>query len=63
MDQFDRGHALVVSHGGIVEASAVGCAPLSLFEQWEESCSYCEGVRLHFDGTVCKNVELLKVMP
>jgi broad specificity phosphatase PhoE len=44
------GRALVISHGGIVEAGAVGCLPDYDFSAWTESASYCEGIRLRFDG-------------
>ncbi len=46
----EGGRALVISHGGIVEAGAVGCLPDYNFSAWTESASYCEGIRLRFDG-------------
>lgn len=52
---------LVISHGGIVEASALGCAPFEAYEEWGPACSYCEGVRFYFEGIDCKRVELLRV--
>jgi broad specificity phosphatase PhoE len=57
----EGGRALVVSHGGIVEASAVGCRPDDDFPGWGPSCRYCEGVRLAFDGGRCV-AELLRVL-
>jgi broad specificity phosphatase PhoE len=46
----DGGRALVVSHGGIVEALAVGCLPDFDWTTWTESAGYCDGIRLRFDG-------------
>ena len=40
------GRALILSHGGFIEASAVGCMPDADHESWGPSCNYCEGVRL-----------------
>ena len=55
------GRALIVSHGGIVEASAVGCVPNADHEAWGPSCNYCEGVRLTFDDVRFTGVEILRV--
>ena len=57
----DGGRALVISHGGIVEASAVGCRPDDDFAVWGRACGYCEGVRLSFDGDRCAGAEPLRV--
>ena len=43
----EGGSALVISHGGIVEAATVACLPDRDFSGWTVSASYCEGVRLH----------------
>jgi hypothetical protein len=55
------GRALVVSHGGIVEAGAVGCLPDADHAAWGGACGYCEGVRLAFDGDQCVGIEVLRV--
>ncbi len=57
----DNGQALIISHGGIVEASAIGCVPDEAFATWGPACDYCEGVRFYFDGTSCKKAVLLRV--
>jgi broad specificity phosphatase PhoE len=57
----EGGRALVVSHGGIVEAGVVGCRPDDDFSAWGPACGYCEGVRLTFDGDRCVAAELLRV--
>jgi broad specificity phosphatase PhoE len=55
------GAALVVSHGGIVEAQAVGCLPQIDFTEWGAGCDYCEGARLFFDGEQFVGGEVLRV--
>jgi len=57
----DGGRALVISHGGIVEASVVGCVPASTRFADDAPCGYCEGVQLTFDGDVVVNIEMLRV--
>lgn len=56
-----NGRALVISHGGIVEASAVGCRPDEDYAAWGPAFSYCEGVRMYFRGTVCVRIEPIRV--
>jgi broad specificity phosphatase PhoE len=53
--------ALVISHGGIVEAQTVGCLPSFNFVEWGGFCDYCEGARLQFDGERFVNGEVLRV--
>jgi broad specificity phosphatase PhoE len=57
----EGGRALVISHGGIVEASAVGCRPDADFAAWGPACGYCEGIRLSFEGDLCVAIEPLRV--
>jgi broad specificity phosphatase PhoE len=57
----DGGHALMVSHGGIIELGAIGCLPDANHAEWGAGCNYCEGVRLHFDGKTFVDVEILRV--
>ncbi len=57
----DGGAALAITHGGIVELGAAGCLPEFDFRRWGESCSYCEGVRLSFDGQRFVAAQLLRV--
>jgi hypothetical protein len=60
-DEASSPASLVVSHGGIVDASAVGCRPDDDFAGWGPSCGYCEGVRFSFEGDRCVAAELLRV--
>lgn len=39
----DEGRALIVSHGSIVEASAIVCVPQADYSGWGPLCDYCEG--------------------
>ena len=62
LDEIDEGQrVLMVSHGGIIEASAVTC---KLNDDWSdtgEALSYCEGVRLEFEGATCVSVTVLRL--
>jgi broad specificity phosphatase PhoE len=55
------GRALIVSHGGIIEAGVVGLLPDLDYSAWGPSCERCEGVRLRFEGDVCTGAELLRL--
>ena len=57
----DEGRALVITHGGIVEAGALGSLPPDTPIAWTSFCRYCEGVRLTFDGDDVVNAERLQV--
>ena len=55
------GRALILSHGGFIEASAVGCLPDADHESWGRSCNYCEGVRLTYEEGSFTDCEILRV--
>jgi broad specificity phosphatase PhoE len=57
----DNSAALVISHGGIVEAQVIGCLAHVDFTSWGEGCNYCEGARLHFDDEQFLNGEVLRI--
>jgi broad specificity phosphatase PhoE len=57
----EGGSALVISHGGILEAAAIGCLPEADHAAWGPHCDYCEGVRLAFDGEKFGAAEILRV--
>ncbi len=57
----DGGRALIITHGGIVEAGAVASLPHADHSAWGVSCDYCEGVRLSFDGGDFTSVEITRV--
>jgi broad specificity phosphatase PhoE len=62
LDELDDGEAaLVISHGGIVEAGAVGCLPQFDWALAGGPVSYCEGVHLTFEGAQCIQVRVLRV--
>lgn len=51
----------MISHSGIVEASAVGCKPDKDHAEWGSAFSYCEGMRMYSRGTACERIELIRV--
>ena len=57
----DGGRVLVISHGGVVEASAVGCLPNADHDTWGPACDCCEGIRLTFDSGAFTSIEILRV--
>jgi broad specificity phosphatase PhoE len=56
----EAGRALVISHGGIVEACVIGCVPATLHFTDDAACGYCEGARLTFDGEAVTQFEMLR---
>ena len=56
----DGGRALIVTHGGFIEAGAVGFLPTEDHTSWGASCNYCEGVGLQVEGNWVK-LEVLRV--
>jgi broad specificity phosphatase PhoE len=57
----EGGRALVVSHGGVIEAATVACLPERDYSGWDASCGYCEGVRLDVAGGRFGDAEALTV--
>ena len=57
----EGGRGLIISHGGFIEASAVGCLPDADHGVWGPSCNYCEGVRLTYDDGLFTECEILRV--
>ncbi len=52
---------LVVSHGGVVELSAVGCVPSEDYRAWGGYLDVCEGVRLFSDAGKFVKAEVLRI--
>jgi broad specificity phosphatase PhoE len=57
----DDGRALIISHGGIVEASVVGCVPAGTHFADDAPCGYCEGAHLTFNTAAVTHFEILRV--
>lgn len=57
----DGGAGLLITHGGIVEAGAVACLPHADHLRWGPVIAYCEGVRLHFDGSRFVDIDILRI--
>ncbi|HEX2916664.1 MAG TPA: histidine phosphatase family protein [Chloroflexia bacterium] len=53
--------ALVVSHLGSIESTAITCLPSADYTNWGRLCSYCEGVRLAFEDNKWVDIELIRV--
>ncbi len=53
--------ALLVSHGGMMEAGTVAALPDGDHAAWGGGFGYCEGVRLAFDGNEFVSAEILRV--
>lgn len=56
-----NGRALIITHGGFIEAGTAACLPRNTVSKLGSFCNYCEGVRLTFDGEVVTNIEILRV--
>lgn len=57
----DGGAVLAISHGDVIELGAVACLPDADHAAWGAAISYCEGVRLTFDGVRFVDVSILRV--
>lgn len=57
----EEGCALVITHGGFIEAGVAACLPYMDLSSWGPSCDYCEGVRLSVDGERFVAGELLRL--
>lgn len=58
----EGGRALIIGHGGAFLAGAAAvCLPHADIAAWGPMASYCEGVRLGFDGNGFTDVEILRV--
>lgn len=57
----DGESALLITHGGLIEAGVVGVLPDADHVAWGGYCGYCEGVRVAFDGEKFVDIEVLRV--
>lgn len=55
------GRGLIVSHGGLVEAGAIGAVPDQDLSPFGAGLSPLEGVRLRFEGGAFTRAEILRV--
>ena len=58
----DGGAALIVTHGGIVEAGAIAALPDADHATWGDALAYGEGIRLGFENGAFRDLELLRVL-
>lgn len=57
----DGGAALVITHGGVVEISAVACFPTANHAAWGNYIECCEGVRMVWEAGGFVKIEVLRV--
>ncbi len=57
----EENSALIVTHGGMIEAGAVAALPDANHAAWGGFCDYCEGVRLSFDNGLFQDLQVLRV--
>jgi len=57
----ERGSALVINHGGVLELGAVACLPDADHDSWGEHFDYCEGIRLFWNDGKFVNTEILRM--
>jgi broad specificity phosphatase PhoE len=57
----EGGRALVISHGDVIEAGAVGSLPESDHAAWGAHLDYCEGVLLSYADGECVDVTILRL--
>jgi len=51
---------LVISHGGLLELSVIGCFPEEDYVSWGKPLDCCEGVRMFIDEGKYHNIDLLR---
>lgn len=56
----EEGSALLITHGGNIEAGAVTCFPEADHAGWGAYLDYCEGVRLGFEQHRFSSIEILR---
>lgn len=57
----DGATALVITHGGYIDCSAVACLPDADHQSWGPNFGHCEGIRLSHDGSDFRSGTLLRV--
>lgn len=57
----DNAKVLVISHGGIIEASTIGFLPTFDFNTWGKEVAQCEGVQLTYNGNNFLDGKILRV--
>lgn len=57
----EEGRALVITHGGFIEAAAVASLPQADHAAWGAVCDYCEGAVFRFEGDQVIAVDVVRV--
>jgi hypothetical protein len=53
--------ALIISHGGTIDAAAVACYPHADHRSWGPTFGCCEGYKLTFENDKFMNIELRRI--
>ena len=57
----EGGRALVITHGGYLDDSAVACLPNENHQEWGGNFGHCEGIRLTYDDGRFVSGKVLRV--
>jgi hypothetical protein len=57
----DGGKALIISHGGAIDAAAVACFPNANHEKWGQSFRHCEGYCLSFENGMFVDIKICRI--
>jgi broad specificity phosphatase PhoE len=57
----EDGRALLITHGGFIEAGTVACLSAEKTKTLGDFCKYCEGVTLSYDAGEFTNIVVLRV--
>jgi broad specificity phosphatase PhoE len=57
----EGGKALIISHGGAIDAAAVACFPNANHKEWGPAFGHCEGYYLSFENEMFTNIEIHRI--
>jgi broad specificity phosphatase PhoE len=57
----EGGKALVISHGGAIDAAAVACFPNADHKKWGSSFGHCEGYCLSFENGMFVEIKIRRI--
>ena len=62
VDEFsENSKTLIISHGGLLELSIIGCFPDIDYSFWGKPLDCCEGVRMFLEDGKFSHIELLRI--
>lgn len=57
----DHQQALIISHGGLIEAATVACCGPDSVSSWNFAAGNCEGARIHFHNGIFQQPEPVRL--